>query len=862
MSRKTIRAGLVPIGLALLALAVVPARGAVFIWTNTTSGTASWSASGNWLGGTTPANGGASDATNQFFAETTTALPASAAIAATNDLGSGLPASYMLNVLTLNGLGPAAPGNATVTITGADLVFTNNAGTLPVVSLSGKTNTATLSYQITSNVKLANDTTFRSSGTAPFVFSGVISGSGSLIKTNTSVLTLTGTNTYTGATVIQPAGSGYSVLEANDGVGLPTTSPLQFAGGVLQSIGRTPQTFTRALGTGAGQVQWTTNLSGGLSGGFAANGAKLTVNLGGNASEVTWGISPFSGNGNYGDNLVFGSPTATAEVEFQNNIKLGGGSDYNEKSVYILTGATSGADFATLSGIIRSGTLDVQGPGLLKLTGSNTFTPLNCVGGAVQATLGVGLATNANLGFAGGVFQSSGVYTQSLGTGAGQVQWRFNGGGFAAGGGKLTVNIGGNTNTLVWGSTSYFVADTAHQGNANDTLIFNAVRADSEVVFQNGINLNNATRTIQVNDNAFTNSDFATLPGIISNGGIIKTGGGTLKLTGANTFTGTNYIQQGILEAVDGVGLPSTANLRIGANAGISGIFQSTGTFTRPLGINAGQVAFASNASEGLSAGASKLTVNIGGNATPATLTWGSANFITSGYAMLFGSDTSSAELEFQNPLNLQGTTQTIKVNDNPSTSSDFTTLSGGITNGNLTKTGLGILRLSATNTIMNTIINSGAILVDGLFSTNNSYSVTVNSGGTLGGTGTVLQVINVASNGTIMGGSAGVVGTLTTTNLTLSEGAVVACDIAGGAADLITVNGKLTLPTNAIVQLNYTGSLPASLTLLAATSLAGATNSTVLSGWTLVPPSTRTFRIQGNNVVLSPRRGSVVSLQ
>lgn len=61
-------------------------------------------------------------------------------------------------------------------------------------------------------------------------------------------------------------------------------------------------------------------------------------------------------------------------------------------------------------------------------------------------------------------------------------------------------------------------------------------------------------RAIRVDDNGNTGADFATISGIISAGdaatGIRKLGTGTLKLTGANTYTGETNVNQGFLEVL------------------------------------------------------------------------------------------------------------------------------------------------------------------------------------------------------------------------------------------------------------------------------------------------------------------------
>jgi autotransporter-associated beta strand protein len=64
---------------------------------------------------------------------------------------------------------------------------------------------------------------------------------------------------------------------------------------------------------------------------------------------------------------------------------------------------------------------------------------------------------------------------------------------------------------------------------------------------------------VTVNDNPFSAGDFATLSGILSNGGLIKDGPGMLVLKGSHTYTGATTVAAGTLELAAGAALASTA---------------------------------------------------------------------------------------------------------------------------------------------------------------------------------------------------------------------------------------------------------------------------------------------------------------
>ena len=168
------------LSLAALALfgAVLSAMSATYTY-NTTSGTPTenWSTGTGWSG--TPLS--ASDTTLTFISPNTTNFATGAAPISNNDNAG----SFQLNSLNLQGTDPTS-GTATLTIQGGTLQFVNNGLTGPTVNLNALSSPTTdLTYNVSSAINLANNTTFGGAGTATFNVSGAITGSGNLIKTGT-----------------------------------------------------------------------------------------------------------------------------------------------------------------------------------------------------------------------------------------------------------------------------------------------------------------------------------------------------------------------------------------------------------------------------------------------------------------------------------------------------------------------------------------------------------------------------------------------------------------------------------------------------------------------------------------------------
>src|SRR5439155_19015372 len=146
------------------------------------------------------------------------------------------------------------------------------------------------------------------------------------------------------------------------------------------------------------------------------------------------------------------------------------------------------------------------------------------------------------------------------------------------------------------------------------------------------------------------------------------------------------------------------------------------------------------------------------------------------------------------------------------------------ITNGGLTKTGAGTMRLTTANNYSGgTTVSAGRLLVNNLAgSATGSGRVTV-EGGTVEGTGAIAGPVSVLAGGTIAPGNS--IGNLTINNsLSLSGATVMELNAATGASDLIRGLTSVTYGGTLILS-NLSGTVSASnvFKLFSASSYNGA---------------------------------------
>lgn len=377
-----------------------------------------------------------------------------------------------------------------------------------------------------------------------------------------------------------------------------------------------------------------------------------------------------------------------------------------------------------------------------------------------------------------------------------------------------TLQIG-NNNALGSGVLSVLANGTTIQSDsAVNRILPNALfdsanvmtfGAGGELTFLGGMT-QDADQTVVVNNNRVMVSSLASDTSALRN--ITKEGPGALLVTGNRTQGGMTKVTGGTFGVAG-----SFSSQDVILNGGVLALNDAGlgGAFTRALGTttstmrwtnSGGFAAYGSNPSWGA---ANDLTVNVGG--AGATLTWGAtSNFLASGQTLILGSNVSNGTVNFQNGLNFGASDQTIQVNrgDTAPAGRVDAVLSGVIASsgGGFNKTGTGTLDLTANNTYTGpTNVNAGTLLVDGNQSAATG-TVTVNSGATLGGSGTIGGNVTVNSGGTLAPGNS--TGILTTGSLSLASNSNFVLElnnaVPGTGYDQVIVKGSVTLSLGNIV--------------------------------------------------------------
>lgn len=432
------------------------------------------------------------------------------------------------------------------------------------------------------------------SGNGSGTFAGIIrDGTGvmNVTKIAAGAMTWSGLNTYTGVTTI----ASFSTTTTTPGiVSIPTLANIGEASGIGKG--------NAALN--AGSLVFTGTSATQLYGGISYTGA---------VSVSTDRLFTFNG-GTDGGARIQANGANNATLIFNNSAPLSFGAAAAGKPQGLVLGGASTGDNRFNPQITDNGAAVTSvykaDAGLWHLgNASNSYSGVTRIdGGALGAVDGTTLPAASTLIFNGGVLETMGSFTRTIGN----VQWTASGaGGFSAGASKLAVDLGSApvwagtpgflgagslilssatalsevemvsgfevtpgvgttfnatttaasaTVTLVGSTTAGLTLGQVISGNPNIPAGATIASITSPTVFtlSSGVGVLAATaststieggyRPITVNDNPNTYTDFATITGVITGTGSVgKLGAGILQLFGDNSYQGSTIVSAGTL---------------------------------------------------------------------------------------------------------------------------------------------------------------------------------------------------------------------------------------------------------------------------------------------------------------------------
>jgi autotransporter-associated beta strand protein len=377
---------------------------------------------------------------------------------------------------------------------------------------------------------------------APFTFSGVISGTGSLtIGPGPVTEILAGANTYMGPTTINGG-----TLQLGAANALPSGTAVEVdAGGTLDlnnnnaTIGSLVGAGTVTLGSGilnAGGDNTSTTFSGVISGtgGLNKSGTGTLTLTGANTYGSNGGTRILAGTlqvGNGGTSGTLGS----------GSISAGNG-----------TLAFNRSDALTVSNVIVGSGLALTqaGTGTLTLTGANTYTGATTI---TAGTLRLGAANAVPSGSAVTIYDGA---TLDLNDNNATIYALIGHGSVRLGSGTLTITAGGPYGGIISGTGGLTMTGPGDLLLTGANTYSGGTRITGGAVDVGDGGTGGTLGSGPIVDNGgltFNRSDALTVSAVISgSGALTQAGPGTLILTGANTYSGGTSIFQGTLQVGNG----------------------------------------------------------------------------------------------------------------------------------------------------------------------------------------------------------------------------------------------------------------------------------------------------------------------